>query len=51
MEPSFDGGDDFVGVGFPDEGLGILIVLLDEAVDGRPPAEPPRRTLLFRSIH
>ena len=34
MVPSFDGGDDFVGVGRPDEGLGIAIDLFDEAVDG-----------------
>ena len=34
MEPSFDGGDNSVGAGFPDEGLGVLIVILDEAVTG-----------------
>ena len=34
LVPSFDGGDDFVGVGRPDEGLGIAIDLFDEAVDG-----------------
>jgi len=35
MEPSFDGGDDLVRVSFPDERLWGLVVLLDEAVDGR----------------
>ena len=33
--PSFDSGDDLVWVGFPDERLWGLVVLLDEAVDGR----------------
>ena len=33
--PSFDGGDDLIGVGFPDEWLWGLVVLLDEAIDGR----------------
>ena len=32
--PSFSGGDDFVGVGFPFEGGGVLVVFGDEAVDG-----------------
>ena len=32
--PASDGGDDFVGIGSPDEGPGLLIVLVDEAVDG-----------------
>lgn len=32
--PSFGGGDDFVGVGFPFEGGGGLVVFGDEAVDG-----------------
>ena len=31
--PTLDRGDDFVGIRFPDEGLGLLIMLLDEAVD------------------
>ena len=31
--PAPDGGDDFVGVGGPCEGLGLLIVLFEEAVD------------------
>jgi hypothetical protein len=34
--PAFDGGDDFIGVGGPDEGLGIMIGLFDEAVDRSP---------------
>ena len=29
-----DSGDNFVGICFPDEGAGLLIVLLDEAIDG-----------------
>ena len=31
--PAPDGGDDFVRVGGPCEGLGLLIVLFEEAVD------------------
>jgi hypothetical protein len=31
--PSFDGGDDFVGIGVPFEGLWHLVCLGDEAVD------------------
>ena len=34
LMPSPDGGDDFVGIGGPGEGLGHLVGLLDEAVDG-----------------
>jgi len=34
--PSFDGGDDFVWVCGPCEGLGIVIGLIEEAVDGGP---------------
>ena len=30
----FDGGDDFVGICRPDEGLGITIDLFEESVDG-----------------
>ena len=30
----FDGGDDAVGVGGPDEGFGIIVGLVDEVVDG-----------------
>lgn len=32
--PAFDGGDDFIWVGGPDEGFGVGILLGDEAVDG-----------------
>ena len=32
--PPFDGGNDAVWVGGPDEGLGIFVGLVDEAVDG-----------------
>ena len=31
--PSPDGGDDFVGIGLPDERAGLLVMFLDEAVD------------------
>lgn len=34
LVPAFDGCDDLIRVGFPDEWLGFLIVLFDEAVDG-----------------
>ena len=34
MVPTVDGGEDAVGVGGPDEGLGIVVGLVDEAVDG-----------------
>jgi hypothetical protein len=34
LAPSLDGSDDLVGIGSPDEGLGIMIGLRDEAVDG-----------------
>ena len=34
MVPPFDGGDDFIGIGGPDERLGLAIVLGDVAVDG-----------------
>jgi hypothetical protein len=30
----FGGGDDVPGIGFPDERLGALVMLLDEVVDG-----------------
>ncbi len=33
MVPSIDGGDDFVGVGGSDEGLGLRIVFCEVAVD------------------
>ena len=32
--PTGSGGDDFVWIGGPDEGLGLLVVVGDEAVDG-----------------
>lgn len=32
--PTLDGGDDLVGIGGPGEGLGLLILLGEEAVDG-----------------
>ena len=31
--PGPDGGDDFVGIGGPCEGFGLLIVLIEEAID------------------
>ena len=34
MVPALDGGDDLVGVGGPGEGLWLLVVLGEEAVDG-----------------
>ncbi len=34
--PAFDGGDDFVGIGGPDEGLWLLVGLVKEAADGGP---------------
>jgi hypothetical protein len=33
LAPTPDGGDDFVGIGGPGEGLGLLIVLIEEAID------------------
>ena len=32
--PASDGGDDFVWIGGPCEGLGVCVLLGDEAVDG-----------------
>jgi len=32
--PAFGGGDDGLGIGLPDEGLGALVVVLDEVLDG-----------------
>ncbi len=32
--PTFDGRNDLIGVGFPDEWLWFLIVFFDEAFDG-----------------
>jgi hypothetical protein len=34
LVPAFDGSDDFVGIGGPGEGLGFLVMLGKEAVDG-----------------
>ena len=35
MVPTFDGGDDVIRVGGPDEGLRMVIGFFDEAVDRR----------------
>ncbi len=35
LVPAFDGGDDAVGVGGPDEWFRLIVVLGEEAVDGR----------------
>ena len=32
--PAPDGGDDFVGIGGPSEGLRLVVVFFEEAVDG-----------------
>lgn len=32
--PTIGGGDDFVWIGGPDEGLWLLVVVGDEAIDG-----------------
>jgi hypothetical protein len=34
LVPALDGGDNFVGIGCPGEGVGLLVVLGKEAVDG-----------------
>ena len=34
MVPSFDGGDDFVWISGPVEGLRLLVVLFEEAING-----------------
>jgi hypothetical protein len=34
LVPASDGGDDFVGIGGPDERLGAIVGFLEEAVDG-----------------
>lgn len=36
LVPSHDGGDDAVRIGDPVEGLGVIVGLIDEAVDGGP---------------
>jgi hypothetical protein len=33
LVPASDGGDDFVGIGGPHEGLGVVIGFLEEPVD------------------
>lgn len=33
MVPTFDGGDAAIGIGSPDEGFGIFVLLGEEAVD------------------
>ena len=32
--PSFDSGDNFVWIGGPGEGFGLVVMLCDEAIDG-----------------
>lgn len=34
LMPAFGGGNDFVGIGGPDEGPGCFVCLCDEAIDG-----------------
>ena len=34
MVPASDGGDDFIGISGPDEGLGVIVGFPEEAVDG-----------------
>jgi hypothetical protein len=34
LVPSFDGGDDFVWISGPIEGLRLLVVFFEEAIDG-----------------
>jgi hypothetical protein len=34
LVPAFDGGDDFVGIGGPNEGFGLGVGFCNEAVDG-----------------
>ena len=34
MIPTFDGSDDFIGIGGPHEGFGVIVGFLQEAVDG-----------------
>jgi len=34
LVPASDGGDDFIGIGGPNEGFWVFIVLIKEAVDG-----------------
>ena len=59
--PTIGGGDDFVWIGGPDEGLWLLVVVGDEAIDGgleindrsedaplEPPSGQPREQSLDR---
>jgi len=34
LVPTFDGSDDFIGIGGPHEGLGVIVGFLEKAVDG-----------------
>jgi hypothetical protein len=34
LVPSFDGSNDFIWIGCPGEGFGVLVGLGDEAIDG-----------------
>jgi hypothetical protein len=34
LVPASDGSDDFIGIGGPHEGLGVIVGFLQEAVDG-----------------
>ena len=34
MVPASDGGDEFIGIGGPHEGFGVIVGFLQEAVDG-----------------
>jgi len=55
--PTIGGGDDFVWIGGPDEGLWLLVVVGDEAIDGGLEIDDakamgiPTRTLTSASIH
>ena len=46
--PSCDGGDDFIGVGYPSEGFGVGFVIVEEAVDGRLKVDDRPETLRLR---
>jgi hypothetical protein len=46
--PSCDGGDDFIGVGYPSEGFGVGFVIVEEAVDGRLKVDDRSETLRLR---
>jgi hypothetical protein len=34
LAPTSDGSDDFIGIGGPHEGLGVIVGFLEKAVDG-----------------